>query len=94
MSIRIASGVRRAGEVAFTFEGAEVRAPAGETLLAALVAAGHLRLRSAPRDGAARGGFCAMGLCQECLVEVDGQRVEACRAEVAAGLVVRSVRYA
>jgi len=33
--------------------------------------------------------FCAMGSCQECLVLVDGTKVEACRARVREGMVVQ-----
>jgi hypothetical protein len=43
----------------------------GQTVGAALAAAGQLALRET-RNGAARGIFCGMGVCQECLVTVDG----------------------
>ncbi|MEM9012641.1 MAG: (2Fe-2S)-binding protein [Pseudomonadota bacterium] len=91
MDLRV-PGVRRAAEVRFTFDGAPVVGHAGETVLAALQAAGVRRLREAPAGGA-RGAFCAMGLCQECLVEVGGARVEACRLVVEEGLAVDRVRY-
>ncbi len=91
---RITAGVRRAHDVSFVFDGARYTAPEGESLLAALLAAGVRDLRHAPADGAPRGGFCAMGVCQECLVEADGMRVEACRLPVREGLVAMRVRYA
>ena len=35
--------------------------------------------------------FCMMGVCQQCVVVIDGIHVEACRVLVRAGLDVRSV---
>ena len=54
------------------FEGQEVRAGSGDTVAAALVAAGHLGLRET-REGSRRGVFCGMGACHECAVVSDGQ---------------------
>lgn len=83
----------RRPEVTFAFEGTAVRAPEGESLAAALMASGIVTLRLGPEDGGERGAFCYMGLCQECIVDVDGDWVEACRTPVAEGLTVRRVRY-
>lgn len=83
----------RRPDVTFSFEGIAVQAPEGESLAAALLAAGISALRFGPGDGGVRGAFCFMGLCQECVVDVDGERVEACRTLVAKGLRVRRVRY-
>ena len=80
----------RAQTVRFRFDDASVSAPAGANLGAALLAAGIRTLRRAPVDRAARGLFCLMGVCQECVVEVDGVRVEACRTTVRDGMDVRS----
>lgn len=82
---------RRAAPVSFSFNGAPVAAFAGETLAAALLAAGIRALGHSRADLSARGMFCAMGVCQECAVLVDETVVEACRTEVRDGLVVRSV---
>ncbi len=49
----------------------------GETLGAALLAAGRPTLR-ASRLGDRRGMFCGIGLCYDCLVTVDGEQVRAC----------------
>ena len=73
--------------VAFRFDGREVVGRRGESVLSALLAAGIVALRTGP-EGGPRGGFCAMGLCQECLVVVGGARVEACRTVVEEGLEV------
>jgi D-hydroxyproline dehydrogenase subunit gamma len=89
----IMTGVVRKAPVTFRFNGVDVNGVQGETIASALLGAGIRCLRSAPVDGGERGMFCAMGICQECLVEVDGQRVEACRTPVRAGLEVREIRY-
>lgn len=83
--------ITRAPEVSFTFDGVRVTGHAGESLAAALMRSGVRHLRDAPEDGAARGAFCLMGLCQECVVLVDGTKVESCRVEVAEGLEVARV---
>ncbi|KEJ88301.1 (2Fe-2S)-binding protein [Sulfitobacter donghicola] len=83
--------ISRAGAVSFTFDGQPVTAHEGETVLSALIRAGVTYLRDAPVDGGARGGFCCMGLCQECVVLVDQQPVESCRQVVGDGLAVFSL---
>ncbi len=60
------------GEHLVTFEGAPMPARAGESLAAALIAHG-VRVFRTTREGRARGMFCGMGVCQECVLEVDGQ---------------------
>ena len=87
-ALRIRRGVERTPLVALTVDGRALEAHEGETLAAALLAAGVWRLRSSPRAGAARGIFCLMGSCQECLVVVDGRRALACQAPVRAGMSV------
>lgn len=84
--------IERAPEVSFTFDGVRMVGHAGESLAAALMRSGQLHLRDAPEDDAARGAFCLMGLCQECVVELEGARVESCRLALCDGLDVRSLR--
>ncbi|MCB1990285.1 MAG: (2Fe-2S)-binding protein, partial [Geminicoccaceae bacterium] len=70
------AGIEQAGEpVAFTFEGRRVEGLAGESLAAALTAAGIVDWRGT-RAGERRSQFCGMGVCQECLVQVDGRPAE------------------
>lgn len=76
----------RGPEVTIRVDGVEVLAHAGESLAAALLAAGILRLRDSPRAGSPRGALCFMGVCQECVVRVDGAVAQACQVEVAAGM--------
>jgi NADPH-dependent 2,4-dienoyl-CoA reductase/sulfur reductase-like enzyme len=61
---------------------------AGQTVLAALVAAGEMVCRTTP-GGAPRGVFCGMGLCQDCILDIDGvPNQRACMTPVRAGMVV------
>lgn len=79
-----------AAEVRFTFDGRALRAPAGTSLAAALLLNGEAAVREAPVSAAPRGPFCLMGVCFECLVEIDGKpNQQACMLEVADGMTVR-----
>lgn len=77
----------------FIFDGREFEGLDGDTVAAALWAAGERTLRSSPEAGAARGAFCFMGSCQECVVETDAGVVESCRLAATPGLVVRRITY-
>ena len=71
------------------FEGQPLAARAGESLAAALAANGVRSFRSTP-SGAERGIFCGMGVCQDCLVEIDGAPNRgACMVKVHDGMEVR-----
>ena len=75
--------------IRFQFDGQPVTALAGESLAAALTAAGLMDLRE-QHAGDRRGVFCGMGACQECLVEIDGKGSQrACLSKAAAGMDVR-----
>ncbi len=58
-------------EIAFTFDGRPLTARPGQSLAAALTEAGVRAFRDTV-GGAERGIFCGMGVCQDCLVTVDG----------------------
>ncbi len=74
--------------VSIDFEGQAVPAIEGETVAAALTAAGITALRRA-RNGDPRGVFCGMGVCHECLVTVDGRPGQrACMTPVREGMSV------
>jgi predicted molibdopterin-dependent oxidoreductase YjgC len=85
-------GHGRAGRrLTFTFDGSQVEAYEGETVAAALLAAGQRQLRTTERRAEPRGLFCNMGVCFECLVTIDGRANQlACRAAVADGMRVVS----
>jgi D-hydroxyproline dehydrogenase subunit gamma len=76
--------------VSFSFEGREIEALEGDTLAAALLAAGINSLRDAAVSGTERGPYCMMGVCFECLVEIDGAgHQQACLIPVRQGMDVR-----
>jgi thioredoxin reductase len=80
-----AVGVRPAGRrITLTFEGEELSCFEGDTLAAGLVDAGRLTCRTG-RSGDPRGVFCGMGVCQECVVLVDGLPTRACMAAARGG---------
>jgi glycine/D-amino acid oxidase-like deaminating enzyme len=82
--------MQAAAAVRLSFDGCEIEALPGETIAAALAAAGITAVRTA-RSGAPRGPFCGMGVCFDCLVTVDGRPSQrACLTKVAAGMDVRS----
>jgi sarcosine oxidase subunit alpha len=86
-----ASGVWRR-KVSFSFDGEQLNAHEGETLAAALYAQGRRTLRISRDDDGPRGAFCFMGICQECVVLIDGRQTEACRTPIREGLVVERLR--
>lgn len=75
-------------ELEFTFAGRRYTARPGETVGMALWRHGERTLRHSSGDGEARGMFCAMGVCFECLVRADGRLVRACLLPVRDGLAV------
>jgi succinate dehydrogenase/fumarate reductase-like Fe-S protein len=92
----MSTGLRIAGSrdatVKFRYDDLELEAVMGETVAAALLAAGKRGFAVNPADGSPRGLFCASGLCQECAVVIEGRIREACRVRVSEGLRVRSRR--
>ena len=76
----------RSRKVAIAVEGRRVDAHEGETLATALLRAGVIPLRHTAVSGQPRAPLCLMGVCFECLVEVDGlQNVQSCMVEVREG---------
>lgn len=73
-----------------TFEGRAITFRPGDSLAAALLAAGIGALRQSPVDASPRAPYCMMGVCFECLVEIDGrQNQQACLTLAEDGMVVR-----
>jgi D-hydroxyproline dehydrogenase subunit gamma len=81
--------------VAFTLDGAPCTARAGDSVAAAVLAAGRVACRTTAASGAPRGPFCLMSACQECLVEIDGRpNQQGCAIAVADGMRVVTQRGA
>ena len=71
-------------------EGKPVNAREGDSVSAALLASGLDVRRSTAVSGATRLPYCMMGVCFECLVEVDGKPSrQACMTTVRDGMAVR-----
>jgi hypothetical protein len=85
------AGVERGAPFEFFFDGEPVRAYPGETVGAALTAAGIMAFRSTRQNARPRGIFCGIGICFDCLVVVDGRpNVRACVTLAAPGMQVRA----
>lgn len=71
----------------FEFDGEPVAARDGQTIAGALIATGRSSWRTAA--GAERGVFCGIGICQDCVVTVNGAAgVRACLRSACDGDVV------
>ena len=77
--------------VTITVNGEPMTGVAGQSLAGVILAGGTLGFRQTSIAGRPRGVFCGIGVCYDCLVEVNGQRdVRACQRRAAEGDVVRS----
>jgi predicted molibdopterin-dependent oxidoreductase YjgC len=74
------------------FAGEPMMLPEGRNLAAALMAQGVEGFRQTPYQGVARAPFCMMGICFDCLLEVDGVVRQSCMIEVRSGMEVRPAR--
>ena len=96
--VKTGSGPRRIEgnrgmRVNFTFDGQLIEAFEGETIAAALLASGVRTLRQTERKGEPRGLFCNMGICFDCLVDVNGNpNQRACQYQVIDGLEIKSLQ--
>lgn len=73
----------------FTFDGAPIHFRPGQSVGAALIAAGIRSWRTTRVHASPRGLFCGIGVCFDCLVTIDGApNQRACRAPAAEGIAV------
>ena len=73
-------------EIRFVFDDAELTAAPGQSIAAALIAAGHRSWRTTRGSGEPRGAFCGIGVCFDCLVSVNGRpNQRACLTEARPG---------
>lgn len=82
---------RSAGEpVTLYLDGEALQACAGETVAAAIMASPSPYTRLSVVSGERRAPYCMMGVCFECLVEIDGiPYQQACLTPVRDGMRVR-----
>ena len=72
-------------------DGRPIRARAGDTVAAAMLAAGVDRFRTTPVSEQPRAPYCLMGVCFDCLVTVDGVGSrQACLVPVHEGMAVET----
>jgi sarcosine oxidase subunit alpha len=77
--------------VALTVDGNAIHACEGDTVAAAMLAAGLDHCRTTPVTGAPRAPYCLMGVCFECLVTIDGVGSrQACLIPVREGMAVET----
>ncbi len=78
--------LRQSAPVMIYLDGHAIEARIGDSLLGAIMTT-TFSLRTHEFDGKPRGGFCAMGACQDCWIWVEGrQRVRACTTLVEDGM--------
>ena len=83
--------VDRGDSLVIYVDGDPVTAYPGETIAAALLTAGKDVMRKTLLSGNPRGYYCGMGVCCECMVELeDGVKVKACQTLVAQGMKVKT----
>jgi len=76
--------------VPVTVEGREVAVPEGASAAAAVLLAGLPGIRETGISGAPRAPYCMMGICFDCLAEIDGiPNRQSCMVTVAPGMVIR-----
>lgn len=91
--LRMPVSIARGRRLTILVDGQEVPAYEGESIAAALLAAGYRTFRLTPRGAAHRSYYCGMGVCHECLMTVDGlPNVRTCMTPVREGLRVETQR--
>lgn len=89
---RLNSGIRRGEQIEFYCDGQPLKAFKGETIAAALMAAGHTVARTI--DSQPLGVYCNIGVCYSCLMTVNGVKsVRTCRTPVTEGCKVETQHF-
>lgn len=85
--LRNAADIAQGAAVDVTMNGERITCREGDSVAAALFAAGNLDCRETVVTGARRGPFCMMGVCYDCLVVIDGlPNQQACMTTVRPGM--------
>jgi len=80
-------------EVAVEVEGRTIRVPQGASAAAAVLLAGLSSIRDTAIGGGARAPYCMMGVCFDCLAEIDGvPNRQSCMIAVRPGMRIRRQR--
>ena len=88
---RIHQGIHRGEPFEIFVDGEPLRAYPGETVAAAMLAAGRLGFRRSDHKGSPRGYYCGMGICWDCAMVVDGRlNLRTCKTLAAPGMKVET----
>lgn len=60
-------------QVTIRFDGTPLTVPSGTTVAAALLMSGITQFRTTPVSASSRAPWCMMGVCFDCLLEIDGK---------------------
>ena len=72
-------------------DGRALKVHQGETVAAALLRNGLHTFRHTSKKNEPRSYFCGIGICQECLVTIDGiPNIQACRTKVRADMKIKT----
>ncbi len=75
--------------IAVTVNGQRISAPEGQSVWTTMALAGQTTTRKAALSGDKKSAYCAMGVCFECLVEIDGApNQQACLRRVTDGMII------
>jgi D-hydroxyproline dehydrogenase subunit gamma len=90
LSLFSSDEVQSDSSVRINFEGHTMTVPSGITVAAALLLSGVRTFRTTPVSDTPRAAYCLMGVCFECLVEIDGKPSrQSCLTPVREGMVIR-----
>jgi hypothetical protein len=82
-----------AATIAVEVEGQAVTVPSGASAAAALLLAGLATIRETPVSGSRRAPYCMMGVCFDCLAEIDGvPNRQSCMVTARPGMRIRRQR--
>jgi predicted molibdopterin-dependent oxidoreductase YjgC len=78
-------------KISISVDGKKIEAIEGEPIAAALTAAGIKVLHRTPKRNDPRGYYCAIGVCSDCFMIVDGQpNVRTCITPVSQGMIIET----
>jgi predicted molibdopterin-dependent oxidoreductase YjgC len=80
--------------VTVSIDGKRVSARKGQTIAAVMEMGGERIVRQTRKYGKARGLYCGMGMCFDCIVVVNGKRERACMRKVEDGMQIALLRAA
>ena len=88
---RFSEGVARGRKLQVFLDGRPIEAYEGESVAAALLAAGVKSFRTSAKKQEPRGPYCGMGTCFECVLTIDGvPNVRSCRVTVQEGMQLKT----